>query len=189
MLWAQAWKPGSQHAGEKRGVAGLLLGRTERAARAAELQLCAQARERRAPAERLLWPGRASPSAPQLLAFSPGKEQAAGVWETCLAPGWPQLRSGLPFGPRSQASLQKAQGPGVCKLPKPPASRALCQAKRAPRAAFPSGCLAAQTKRWAEGSRVPAPLPGRGSTTARGILRLCPESACQTGLPWSSPPA
>ena len=34
----------SQHAGEKRGVAGLLLGRTERAARAAELQLCAQAR-------------------------------------------------------------------------------------------------------------------------------------------------
>ena len=32
----------------------------------------------------------------------------------------------LAFGPRSQASLQKAQGPGVCKLPKPPASRALC---------------------------------------------------------------
>ena len=30
------WKPGSQHAGEKRGVAGLLLGRTERAARAAD---------------------------------------------------------------------------------------------------------------------------------------------------------
>ena len=24
----------------------------------------------------------------QLLAFSPGKEQAAGVWETCLVPGW-----------------------------------------------------------------------------------------------------
>ena len=37
MLCAQAWKPGSQHAGEKRGVAGLLLGRTERAAGAAEL--------------------------------------------------------------------------------------------------------------------------------------------------------
>ena len=32
-------------------------------------------------------------------------------------------------------------------------------------------------------------LAGGGSTTARGILRLCPESACQTGLPWSSPPA
>ena len=39
--------------------------------------------------------------------------------------------AGRDFGPRSQASLQKAQGPGVCKLPKPPASRALCQAKRA----------------------------------------------------------
>ena len=35
----------TQHAGEKRGVAGLLLGRTERAARAAELQLCARAAE------------------------------------------------------------------------------------------------------------------------------------------------
>ena len=32
-------------------------------------------------------------------------------------------------------------------------------------------------------------LAGGGSTTARGILRLCPASACQTGLPWSSPPA
>ena len=32
MLCAQAWKPGSEHAREKRGVAGLLLGRTERAA-------------------------------------------------------------------------------------------------------------------------------------------------------------
>ena len=30
MLCAQAWKPSSQHAGEERGVAGLLLGRTER---------------------------------------------------------------------------------------------------------------------------------------------------------------
>ena len=30
---------------------------------------------------------------------------------------WTSL-GGLPFGPRSQASLQKAQSPGVCKLPK-----------------------------------------------------------------------
>ena len=60
-------------------------------------------------------PGRGGREAagPQLLAFSPGKEQAAGVWETCLAPGWPQLRSGLPYGPRSQASLQKAHKGGV----------------------------------------------------------------------------
>ena len=65
----------------------------------------------------------------------------------------------------------------MCKLPKPPASRALCQAKRAPRAAFPGACLAAQAKRWAEGIRVPGPLAGGGSTTARGKLRLCPASA------------
>ena len=32
-------------------------------------------------AERLLCAGRASPSPAQLLAFAPGKEQAAGVWE------------------------------------------------------------------------------------------------------------
>ena len=30
---------------------------------------------------RLLCAGRASPSPAQLLAFAPGKEQAAGVWE------------------------------------------------------------------------------------------------------------
>ena len=33
------------------------------------------------PTERLLCAGRASPSPAQLLAFAPGKEQAAGVWE------------------------------------------------------------------------------------------------------------
>ena len=59
-----------------------------------------------------------------------------------------------------------------------------CQAKRAPRAAFPSGCLAAQTKRWAEGIRVPGPLAGGGSTTARGKLRLCPASACLRKFHW-----
>ena len=71
--------------------------------------------------------------------------------------------------------MQKAQGPGVCKLPKPPANRALCQAKRAPRAAFPSACLAAQTKRWAEGIRVPAPLAG------------CPQSRDDSGVSWVFP--
>ena len=41
-------------------------------------------------------------------AFAPGKEKAAGVWETWVAPAWPQLRSCLPFGPWSQASLERA---------------------------------------------------------------------------------
>ena len=39
-----------------------------------------------------------------------------------VGPGWPQLRSLLPFGPRSQASLQKAQGPGEPSSLLPPHS-------------------------------------------------------------------
>ena len=38
------------------------------------------------------------------------------------------------------------------------------------------GIVCTQTKRWAEGIRVPGPLAGGGSTTARGKLRLCPAS-------------
>ena len=105
MLCAQAWKPGSQHAGEKRGVAGLLLGPKPH------------------PHHSML----------------------------------------------GESSREAQSGRRLL----PPASRALCQAKRAPTAALPSGCLAAQAKRWAEGIRVPASLAGQGSTTARGILRLC----------------
>ena len=41
--------------------------------------------------------------------------------------------------------------------------------------------LPAQTKRRTEGIRVPVPLACGGSSTARVLLRLCPESACQTG--------
>ena len=44
LLFCDWWHKVCGYTGEKRGVAGLLLGRTERAARAAELQLCAQAR-------------------------------------------------------------------------------------------------------------------------------------------------
>ena len=62
---------------------------------------------------------------------------------------------GAPLGtPLGLAQWKRASSRG--------ASRALCQAKRAPRAAFPSGCLATQTKRWAEGIRVPGPLAGGG---------------------------
>ena len=39
------------------------------------------------------------------------------AWHAAIHGVAKQLRSRLPFGPRSQASLQKAQGPGVCKLP------------------------------------------------------------------------
>ena len=77
--------------------------------------------------------------------------------------------------------MQRASGLGVCTLPKPPAGRALSEGKEAPQAAFPSWCFPAQTKRRTEGIRVPVPLAWGGSSTARVLLRLCPESACQTG--------
>ena len=82
--------------------------------------------------------------------------------------------------------VQKAQGPGVCKLPTPPASRALCQAKRAPRAAVPSGCLAAQTERWVEGIRVPAPLARL--CYKQCICRVVSHRASTTKSSSSSPP-
>ena len=47
--------------------------------------------------------------------------------------------------------------------------------------AFPSWGFPAQTKRRTEGIRVPVPLAWGGSSTARVLLRLCPESACQPG--------
>ena len=61
-----------------------------------------------------------------------------------LAPGGP----GLPMCGRDAGAPVPRTHAGLGCAPRPPASRALCQAKRAPRAAFPSGCLAAQTKRW-----------------------------------------
>ena len=42
------------------------------------------------------------------LAFSPGKEQAAGVWETCLAPGWPGLPEGEIRSPPEGAEIPGA---------------------------------------------------------------------------------
>src|SRR5574337_1942232 len=83
------------------GACKAVLGRTEGASTPAELQLCAQARYHRAPAERLLCAGRASPSPAQLLAFAPGKEQAAGVRE-----------------PRSEEHTSELQSPLnlVCRL-------------------------------------------------------------------------
>ena len=66
---------------------------------------------------------------------------AAAAKSLQLCPTLCDPRDSSPPGSPVPGILQ-AQGPGVCKLPKPPASRALCQAKRAPRAAFPSGCLA-----------------------------------------------
>ena len=84
MLCAQAWKPGSQHAGEKRGVAGLLLGRTEPKS---ESGLVCEAREVRllpaGPASAA--PGGSVQSACLQAAFDPGREAHCGLRLRSLA--------------------------------------------------------------------------------------------------------
>ena len=47
--------------------------------------------------------------------------------------------------------------------------------------AVKDGLALVSMKRRTEGIRVPVPLAWEGSSTARALLRLCPESACQTG--------
>ena len=51
------------------------------------------------------------------------------------------------------------------------------------------GCssLAAQTKRWAEGIRVPGPLAEGGSTTARGCWQGTHNPAKAKAGPWLLP--
>ena len=55
-----------------------------------------------------------------------------------------------------------------------------------PRAAFPSGCLAAQTKRWAEGIRVPAPLAVQETRVATreesGVLGFPSRAAAEPSV-------
>ena len=126
----------------------------------------------------------------------------------CLAPGWPQLRSRLPFGPRSQASFQKAQGPGVCKLPKPPAQgvsgpssscvwnpRVVADAARGWQCPFvlclhPQGCLRRGVR-----VRTPEHTVGLLLSGFRGHRISCPPpplltswaegAGCQSSTPWS----
>ena len=64
--------------------------------------------------------------APQLLAFSPGKEQAAGVWETCLAPApdpasFPQGQAHRPcpcFLPSSAPHTWDTSAPAMGVVPR-----------------------------------------------------------------------
>ena len=58
----------------------------ECASRTAELQLCSEARSGRVAGARLLCPERALPRLDSLLGFLPRKKQAAGGWESPLAP-------------------------------------------------------------------------------------------------------
>ena len=80
-----------------------------------------------------------------------------------------------------------AQGPGVCKLPKPPASRALCQAKRAPRAASPKR-RRSSGRRWTgcSGRRGPRCGGVRLNTRSPGpqwLSHTAPDCCCQAWFP------
>ena len=74
----------------------------------AELQLCSEPRSGRVPGARLLCLGLALPRLALLLGCLSRKEQAAGAWESPLAPFLPQLQSCLAFAHRCQASLGRA---------------------------------------------------------------------------------
>ena len=66
----------------------------------AELQLCSEPRSGRVPGARLLCRGLALPRLALLLGCLSRKEQAAGAWESPLAPFLPQLQSCLAFALR-----------------------------------------------------------------------------------------
>ena len=79
--------------------------------------------------------------------------------------GIPNLWAAGPFGERTRdcsPGHAGKEGPQLARTAKSPASRALGQAKRAPRAAFPSGCLAPAMT----GAQPPAfPRNSRGKST------------------------
>ena len=129
----------------------------ECASRMAELQLCSEARSGRVAGARLLCPGRALPRLASLLGFLPRQEPAARGWESPLAPSWPQLRSCLAFEPRTLASFGRVRA-RILHTAKAPGGRALCQGKEGLEQGPSSGCLAAQTQRRTECTRLPGPL-------------------------------
>ena len=100
------------------------------------------------------------PSLALLLGCLSRKEQAAGAWESPLAPFLPQLQSCLAFALRFQASLGRAYGVVDCTLPRAPAVRILSEGREGQLQGSSSGCLAAQIQHHTESTRLPGPLAG-----------------------------
>ena len=99
--------------------------------------------------------------------------------ETPLASSWPQLCSCLAFAPRPQASFRRALGPVACTLPRAAAGRALCQGKEGLVPGSARSCLAAQTQRCPECTRLPSPLAGDCRPHTRRLTPWVP-SRCLT---------
>src|SRR5574340_973121 len=141
-------------------------------------------------AERLLCAGRASPSPAQLLAFAPGKDQAAGVWEPWVVPDCclsPALAFPSDLGARRPCRGLRGWGCAHChSLPR----GALFPRERkrpglhSQAGASPPRLSAARRE---SGSRFPwlgeaAPQPECCSVCAQ-------KAPARPGLPWSCPPA
>ena len=114
------------------------------------------------------------PEGPEAAPSAPSGTQTSQEWQS-----WPEPARYFLVTVMQSPGLTAA-GAGSCPGPVPPLPQ------------HPPPVIVQQPRSPVESVsqvRVPAPLAGGGSTSARGILRLCPASACQTGLPWSSPPA
>ena len=95
-----------------------------------------------------------------------------------LAPSWLQLCSRLAYALRSQASLRRAQGLLGCTLTRAPVVRALSEGSEGQKQGSFCGCLAAQTQRHTENTRLPGPMagvciPGQPKSVSVGALRVC----------------
>ena len=126
----------------------------------AELYLCLEARSGRVPGAWLLLCARALPRLALLLGSLPWTKQAARVWEMPLAPFCLHLCSCLSFVLRFQESLGRALGLVGCPLPRAPAVRALSEGREGQLQDSSSGCVAGQTQRRTESTRLPGPLAG-----------------------------
>ena len=75
----------------------------------------------------------------------------------------------------SHTALRRGAGPAQLSLCEPVSHEGPSSLTAAPRAAFPSACLAAQTKRWAEGQ------PGRNPAGEDGVGCLQPHLSILPG--------
>ena len=93
----------------------------------------------------------------------------------------PQHRSCLAFALRCQASLRIAQGLLGCTLPRAPAVRALSEGIEGQQQGSFSGCLAAQTQRRTENTRLPGPLAGSAAPDNQRLSPWVPRE-CMTDV-------
>ena len=147
------------------------------------------ARSCRAPAERLLWPGRASPSAPQLLAFSPGKEQRSHEEIRDEPRGWGHM----PNAPDSPVRFKTERGTSLEMLERARASSCddvgtTCFFSQAPPGSQASSRGEAKDSALLsnhDAGFLEPPEWFQGSPASSSVWRDVPFSSCPQSLPAS----